>query len=322
MKKKRWLFILGFVFFVVGGVVLVVTNPVTAEPFDFQLQVQPEILRRDTQSLVAVGDWRNFASPETLDMAAGFIRNSWQNAGFEVREQVFAVDGVNYRNLVAVFGPETGPLLVVGAHYDVCGEQQGADDNASSVAALLELSRMLQKHQPALEYRIELVAFTLEEPPMFRTEKMGSAHHAASLELRGADVRAVIVLDMIGYYDDSRGSQGYPVLGMSLLYGGRANFICVVGNLEYWGLVRRVKARMKGAGAIPVRSINAPGSLPGIDFSDHLNYWSRGYPAVLITDTSFYRNANYHTAGDTIETLDFERMAEVVKGLYAMVTTL
>lgn len=69
----------------------------------------------------------------------------------------------------------------------------------------------------------------------------------------------------------------------------------------------------------PVESISATASMTGIDFSDHASYWLYNMPAVMITDTSFYRNPNYHKPTDTADTLDFERMAKVVESVHALV---
>ena len=151
---------------------------------------------------------------------------------------------------------------------------------------------------------------------------MGSAVHANSLALRGADVRGMISLEMIGYFSDEKGSQSFPAPGMSLLYSSRGDAIVVVGNSSSWWFTRRIKARMAGSGELPVRSMNAPAFVPGVDFSDHLNFWRHGWKAVMITDTAFYRNPNYHEVTDTPETLDYERMADVVTGVYAAITTL
>ena len=79
---------------------------------------------------------------------------------------------------------------------------------------------------------------------------------------------------------------------------------------------------MAEAGTLPVRSINAPRFVPGVDFSDQLNYWDAGFDALMITDTAFYRNPRYHTAADTPETLDYPRMAAVVEGVHAAVLAL
>jgi hypothetical protein len=171
-------------------------------------------------------------------------------------------------------------------------------------------------------HRIELALWPLEEPPNFRTENMGSAVHADSLAERKADVSGMICLEMLGYFSDEPGSQTYPAPGMGLLYPSRGNFISVVGNGSSWGFTRRVKARMAGATELPVRSINAPASVPGVDFSDHLNFWGYGWNAVMITDTAFFRNSNYHQVTDTAETLDYQRMADVVTGVYAALTGL
>ena len=209
--------------------------------------------------------------------------------------------------------------LVVGAHYDVYGENPGADDNASGTAGLLELARLLKSQNPDLKYRVDLVAYTLEEPPFFRTEFMGSAVHAKSLFDAGIKVKGMISMDMIGYFSDAPKSQDYPLGLLKLFYPAVGNYIAVVGNLGNVGMVRKVKKEMKKAAALKVRSINAPASLPGIDFSDHRNYWKYDFDAVMITNTAFYRNKNYHEPTDTPETLNYEKMAEVVKGIYGAV---
>jgi Zn-dependent M28 family amino/carboxypeptidase len=285
--------------------------------------VDPDRVRQDVAGLLRTDGFRNFQNPEAMEQAARYIRSAWEWAGFEVREQEFEVyEGIYFKNLYIRYGPEGAPLLVVGAHYDVCGDQDGADDNASGVSALLAIARILNDQRPQLEHQLELVAYALEEPPFFKTPRMGSAVHARELERRGVEVKGMIALDLIGYFDDRPGSQDFPLPLMKLVYPTTGNFICVVGNLGSRRLTRQVKTRMAGACTVPVESINAPSLVPGVDFSDHYNYWRRGYPAVMVTDTAFYRNPNYHQPSDTIETLDFRRLAQVIKGLYAAVTTL
>ena len=170
--------------------------------------------------------------------------------------------------------------------------------------------------------RVELVAFTLEEPPYFRTTGMGSSVHAESLRKQNVRVRAMFNLEMIGCFSDAPNSQNFPVGILGALYPSTGNFISVVGRLSDWSLVRRTKATMRNAAPLPVYSINAPTFVPGIDFSDQVNYWQAGYSALMITDTAFYRNRNYHTAEDTEEKLDYKRMAMVVEGVYAAVIEL
>jgi len=121
---------------------------------------------------------------------------------------------------------------------------------------------------------------------------------------------------MIGYFSDAWFSQGYPFPLLRAFYPSRGNFIAVAGRLDQRRFTRQIKAGMKGATPLPVWSINAPASLPGLDFSDHRNYWDQGMNAVMVTDTSFYRNKEYHEAGDTWDRLDYTRMAYVVTGVY------
>jgi Zn-dependent M28 family amino/carboxypeptidase len=173
-----------------------------------------------------------------------------------------------------------------------------------------------------LSHRVELVAFALEEMPFFGTGAMGSAVHAASLRASGRRVRAMICLEMLGCFDDRRGSQRFPFPLLRLFYPSRGNFIAVVGNAGGIGIVRRVKRSMRAGSNLPVHSINAPAIVPGVDLSDHRSYWREGFPAVMITDTAFYRNDRYHSAADTPETLDYPRMAEVVRGAWNAVVDL
>ena len=281
------------------------------------MHVDPARLDAHVRALVGFSP-RDETHPENLDRAATWIRRELQEAGGKVEDQAFSAKGATYRNAIAHFGPETRERIVVGAHYDAAGPYPGADDNASGVAGLLELARLLGEAPPPVH--VELVTFTLEEPPFFTTPAMGSAVHATSLKARGIRVKAMIALEMIGYFTDAPGSQEYPLPILELFYPSRGNFIGVVGKLGQGALVRRIRNSMRRASPLPVHSISAPRSLPGVDFSDHRSYWDAGYEAVMITDTAFYRNPNYHTADDTPETLDYERMAMVVQGVYAFLS--
>jgi Zn-dependent M28 family amino/carboxypeptidase len=227
------------------------------------------------------------------------------------------VQGNTYRNVIGSFGPKTGPRLILGAHYDVCGEQPGADDNGTGVAALLELARLLG--QQPLASRIDLVAYTLEEPPFFRTKSMGSYVHAKSLHDAGVPVTGMVALEMLGYYDDQPGSQDYPFGPLKLVYGRRGNYVTVAQKFGNGRFGRQFARRYKTAAALPVRRFKAPAWLPGIDFSDHLNYWQFGYSALMLTDTAFYRNRNYHHATDSLEKLDCGRLAKAVDAVLATV---
>ena len=206
--------------------------------------------------------------------------------------------------------------MVVGAHYDVCEDLPGADDNASGVAGVLELARLLDAR--VLRSPVELVAFSTEEPPYFRSPDMGSAVHARSLRAAGAEVRAMISLEMIGYFAPS---QHHRALLLSLVYPHRGDFIAVVGRWADRGLVREAKKCIRGATAVPPVSYSGPVGV-GADLSDHLNYWVAGFPAFMITDTAFLRNPNYHRASDTAVTLNYRRLAGVVDGVLSTVVHL
>lgn len=285
------------------------------------VDVDPRRLESHVRELAETFVPRDEAHPENLDRAAAYIRGEFAKAGGRTVEQPYDLGRKTYRNVIAFFGPETDERIVVGAHYDsVAANVPGADDNASGVAVLIELARLLVETPPPM--RIELVAYTLEEGQHFRTERMGSAVHAASLKQSHVPVRAMFSLEMLGYFSDAADSQDYPHPIMKLFYPSRGNYIAVVGKLDQSRVVRKVKQAMRGASMLPVYSINAPRFVRGIDFSDHRNYWDAGYDAVMITDTAFYRNPHYHTARDTPETLDYARMAMTVQGVHAAVMAL
>ena len=82
---------------------------------------------------------------------------------------------------------------------------------------------------------------------------------------------------------------------------------------------RQFARRYKSTAQLPVKRFKAPAWLPGIDFSDHLNYWKFGYPAVLLTDTAFYRNKSYHETSDTLARLDMRRLGLAVDALIATI---
>jgi Zn-dependent M28 family amino/carboxypeptidase len=260
---------------------------------------------------------RQVDEPRRLEAAAQYIEAQLKALGLPSQSQAFEAEGKTYRNIVVKLGPETKSVTVVGAHYDVAGDQPGADDNASGVAGLLELARLL-KNQP-LNERVELVFYTNEEPPFFRTPFMGSAIHAASLRKRGDHASLMLSLECIGYFSDAPGSQEHPVRLLNAVYPTVGNFIALVGYYQDGAVSRRVKASMQAATQLPIHSINAPGFVVGVDFSDHLNYHNEGFVGMMLTDTAFYRNKAYHTPQDTADRLDYQRMAEVVNAARAAV---
>jgi hypothetical protein len=274
-------------------------------------------LRQHLMVLTTTPEPRNYLHEASLNQAAEYIGEQLAAAGARLSEQAYPVQGQTYRNLIGSFGPESGPRLIIGAHYDVCGEQSGADDNGTGVAALLELARLLGR-QPNLPYRIDLVAYTLEEPPFFRTKYMGSYVHAKQLHDEKVDVKGMVALEMLGYFDDHKGSQDYPLGPLQLVYGSRGNYITVAQKFGNGRFGRQFARTYKQQASIPVKRFKAPAWLLGIDFSDHLNYWQFGYSAVLLTDTAFYRNKHYHKPTDTLNRLDMRRLGLSVDALLAV----
>jgi Zn-dependent M28 family amino/carboxypeptidase len=277
-------------------------------------------LKQHLLAITGTAQPHNHQHTDALNQVAAYIRSEFEQLNGQVQEQVYTVAGKEYRNVILSVGPADAPRLVVGAHYDVCENQPGADDNASGVAGLLELARLLENH--TLPFRIDLVAYTLEEPPYFRTEHMGSYIHASSLAEQQVKVMGMISLEMIGYFKDEKGTQRYPLAPMKLLYGSRGNYIAIVQRFGNGSFGRGMLRNYKKAATLPVKSLRAPAFVTGVDFSDHLNYWHFGFDALMITDTSFYRNSNYHLPTDTIYTLDFKRMGQVVDAVYTSILNL
>lgn len=276
----------------------------------------PQRLEADVRRLVVDFHPRDHTHPENLDRAAAFLGERLKASGGRVSEQVFDWKGRTYRNVRARFGPESGELLVVGAHYDAVPTTPGADDNASGVAGLLELARRLGEAPP--KSPVELVAYTLEENGL-----VGSAEHARSLKVEGRRVRAMLSLEMLGCFKDTPGSQRYPISLLKAIYPSKGNFIVVVGKFGQWGLVRRVRRAMAKGIDLKVRGfVGPPSKVPDLRRSDHASFWKEGFPAVMVTDTANLRNTAYHRPEDTPESLDYARMAEVVKGVEVAVRSL
>jgi Zn-dependent M28 family amino/carboxypeptidase len=210
-------------------------------------------------------------------------------------------------------------IVLAGAHYDTVPGSPGANDNASGVAGLIEIARALRAVQPART--VKLVAFVNEEPPFFYFGQMGSRVYARAARRRNDDIRVMLSLEMLGYYSDAPGSQGYPPL-LGLFYPAVGNFIAFVSNLRSLRALREVAAAFKARSNFPAEMLASPGIVPGVSWSDHVSFWREGYSAVMVTDTAFYRYRYYHGPGDTADRLCYAEMARVVDGLAQAITVL
>jgi Zn-dependent M28 family amino/carboxypeptidase len=301
---KRIVRILGVVIVIVTISAALVRQPVlTSLPYRSTFHADPHALETHVRFLA---DNRRAGAPE-------YIANEFRLAGGVVTEQAFLMRKQTFHNVIATFGPNdpNAPVIVVGAHYDAFNDLPAADDNASGTAGLLELARLLGTAK--LSRPITLVAYPNEEPPFFASENMGSAVHAASIAQR--NVEAMICLEMIGYFGHEQMWRSWV---LSLLYPNDGNFIAVAGGWNDRQLARTVKRAILGAHEVDVLSFTGPHEM--LDASDQRNYWSRGWRAVMVTDTAYVRNPNYHTIHDTPDTLDYKRMAGVVDGVFSAVT--
>ena len=251
---------------------------------------------------------------EKIEETKRYILGVLAGYGWSPEIQGFPYEGRMYGNVIATIAGEksAAETVVIGAHYDTVTGTPGADDNASGVAVLLELSRLLRGVRP--DRTIKLVFFCLEEPPVFRTPSMGSFVYAERAKAAGERIAAMISLEMLGYYGTAEGGQAFPLPFMSLFFRTTPDFIAVVGNLSSRRLVGDVAASLRETGMV-VETLSTVSLVPGVDFSDHRSFWKMGYPAVMLTDTAFYRNPHYHASSDTIDTLDFRRMALLLDGL-------
>jgi hypothetical protein len=265
---------------------------------------------------------RSIFEYEKIEAAKHYIVSTLEHMGLTPSLQHFEYDQKKYSNIIVTVKGNATPdeTVIIGAHYDTVYGTPGADDNASAVAVLLELCRVLKNVSP--ERTVKFIFFTLEEPPAFRTESMGSYVYAKRAQERGERIQAMLCLEMVGYYNDRKRGQSFPLPFMSLMYPSTPNFIAVVGNLASRSLTKKVAASIRKSSPIPVETLSTVSTVPGVDFSDHRSFWLMGYKAVMITDTAFYRNPNYHGERDTIDTLDFAKMSCLLAGLVCAVKDL
>lgn len=224
-------------------------------------------------------------------------------------------NGETYLNLILNLPPAdrkstNKPPILIGAHYDAVVGSPGADDNATSVAVLLELAREFSTNPSKTP--LQLVAFDLEELGL-----IGSKAYVKFLKENGQNLRLMISLEMLGYCDRSANSQKYPAELLKYFYPDRGDFIALVGNLPTIPDLIRLSRNIRKQGTkcewLPVP--NRGKIVPGVRRSDHAPFWDNDYKAMMVTDTSFLRNPHYHQISDTIDTLDLDFLTGVCRGL-------
>lgn len=275
-------------------------------------------LRADAQALCRDIGERTIESG--LSAAERYLHGTLEATGLTVRRQDYTAWGAEVANLVADVGPSGDEPLVIGAHYDTVPGTEGADDNGSAVCVLLALARRLARRPPAIP--LQLVAFTLEEEPSFSTVNQGSRVFVQRMKDAGRWPRGAIVLEMVGY---TTATQAYPAPLRLAGYPDTGDFIGIVANRRSRRLMHDTARGFRRNPDLPVETLVAPCNgrlLPDVRLSDHSSFWDARWPAVMVTDTAYFRNPNYHRPGDRIETLDFDFMARLVDSLERAVETL
>lgn len=288
-------------------------------PLDSADRVLTDALRRDVQKLAGDIGERNVVLPDRYAAAADHIETQFRAAGYTPARQTFEVEGVGCSNIEAEVRGSSEEIVIIGAHYDSVDGAAGADDNASGVAAMLALSRAFAGSQP--RRTIRFVAFANEEPPYFQTAGMGSHRYAQRCRERKEKITAMLSLETIGYFNDTPGSQKYPAM-LEHVYPDRANFIAFASNVASQRLLKQCIDVFRKHARVPSEGAALPEDVPGIGWSDQWAFWRAGYSAVMVTDTALFRNPHYHTASDTPDTLDYERLTRVVEGLQQVVNAL
>lgn len=265
---------------------------------------------------------RNVFKPTALQAAADYITQQWESQGYQVIPKTYVTHGQSCANLEISLRGHVYPdeIILMGAHYDSVLGSPGADDNASGVAVLLEMARCLKTMKLARTLRF--VAFVNEEPPFYYWRAdMGSLVYARAARARNDAICCMIALEMLGYYRDEPGTQNYPPL-LRFFYPDRGNFIAFVSRLRNYRLIKHVFNTFRDHCNFPAAWTALPGWVPGIGWSDHSSFWREGYPAMMVTDTAFFRNPYYHTAVDTPEKLNYPYLAEVTEGLSTLLSHL
>jgi len=278
---------------------------------------------------VAIGE-RSVVTPENLKLTEEYIAATYRGLGLLVEKEEYRYGGLQVANVISRIdlGSRAGaPAMryLLGAHYDSVEGTVGADDNASAVAVQLEVARNLAalKQVGSRPVSVKFVSFALEEPPVFGTRYQGSAVHARNARARGEVIDGMLCLEMVGYACREPGCQDYPFPVNWMGYPNTGDFIGIVGSFSSRALTRSLVESFARNPELPVVSLNVPFNgwpLPAVRLSDHASFWDQGYRAVMITDSAFFRNPHYHLPSDTLDTLDFRFMAELVESLVAFFT--
>jgi len=273
---------------------------------------------RDFLNWFCVAHLRRVGNPQWLDFLIQFeehLKSIDSNVEVDSWDCQFNSKIYLMKNFSFFIPGKKNEKIIIGVHYDSCGHTPGADDNGSAVAVLLDIVKLFKNQNVIPEYTLEFVLYCAEEPPFFGTEMMGSFRHAKKCKENKEKVHLMICLEMLGFYSDQPDSQDYPWKPLKFIYGNQGNFLLSLSNLKSFWKVKKLNHKLQSKLSFNLKHICLPIRISGSDWSDHANYWNVGIPAMMLTDTAFFRNKNYHEHSDTVETLDFHKMEQISLGL-------
>jgi Zn-dependent M28 family amino/carboxypeptidase len=265
---------------------------------------------------------RHVGRTGSLPAAAKYIAESLGQSGCDIEGHTYEVGGVDVHNIVSEQkgGVRCREIVLIGAHYDTVPLCPGANDNASGVAALLEIARACRLHH--FDRTLRFVAFVNEEAPFFHTDAMGSLLYARRCRVQDVNIVGMCAFETIGYYTHAPGSQRYPAAPFTWFYPTAGNFIAFVSNLRSRSWLRQAATAFRASTSFPIETAALPELLQGVSSSDHWSFWRTGYPALMVTDTAPFRYVHYHKPSDLPDNLDYESLGRVVMGLTGMVQRL
>ena len=329
MWRRLGLAFIGFVIVVAAGVVLTARYMTAVPGASYQGALPPPTDAERATAARLLGHIQAIASKphnvdhyDELEKSARYIEDQLKALGYQTVPQIYEVEGRQVRNIEAVIEPAAANVstgtIVLGAHYDSCDDAPGANDNGSGTAAVIELARLLADLRNKTPARIRLVLFVNEEPPYFQEPEMGSLRYARLLAERREPVIGMISLETIGWFRDDPGSQHYP-FPLGLLYPDKGNFIAFVAMTSSRNLMQALIGSFRRHTQFPSTGGVGPGFVPGIDWSDHWAFEEFRYPAVMITDTAYFRYPHYHKTTDTPDKVDTDKLARITHGIERVV---
>ena len=296
-----------------GGLLPCLAPPCYGKDMD-KVEIRRRLIQHLQYLSVDLGE-RCIYRPQNLKTAENYVAREFESMGYAVRRQPFICQRVEVANVIAG-DPDPKGYYLLGAHFDTVAGTPGADDNASGVAVLLEVARLTQgvpTHKPWA-----FVGFTTEEPPAFLTPYMGSRVYAKKARKNKENLLGMLCLESVGYFVNEPNSQYIPLPLKFLGYSTTGNYLGLVGNRRSRPLLTGLERAFQTGCSLPVSTLAVPlgGALiPETRLSDHANFWDEGFQAVMLTDTAFLRNPNYHAPSDTIDTLNLDAMVEITLSL-------